>query len=388
MITLVLAWWILWRPRWQPFGPTADTALLTVSPTFAADRLLFAVSDADEVYRSSDGGTSWDLIPGLRSLGDSIVFSANYAADRTIVTATGQWPIALALSRDAGATWTPLPAIAAGESAMIIALYGDPEPTLFVSTYTSNKVAPERRPSLYRWTELGGAWERLRLPATAISPDTIILSPDYAADHTLFLDDWPAYRSTDSGASWTEIAAALSEQVVFSPDYTHDRTIFAVGVESLMRSSDAGATWTSLPVDVWGCNTPLQLAPGYPADPTLLIATSAQYHGEKYAQLHWSHDGGTTWRHERLEEFAHSLFGGPGGCLEELALSPAYPADPTLLLMVDDEVQLSRNAGASWTSYGQDSLFFWKVYLPAYFSAGGRVFGAGSQGVNAIRLPR
>jgi hypothetical protein len=320
-------------------------------------------------------------------VGDSLVFSANYAADRTIVTVTAEWPISFALSRDAGATWAPLPALPASQSPTVITLHGGPEPTLFVTTHLSNQVIANLQPALYRWTA-AGAWERLSLPAPATSPDAIILSPTYAADHTLFLDDWPAYRSTDRGASWTEIAASIDEQIVFSPAYAHDRTLFAVGTDSLARSTDAGATWSKLPVNLWGCNTPLQLAPGYPADPTLLIATSAQDGRDQHAQLHWSHDGGTTWRRQRLEEFPQDFFGGPGECLEEMALSPDYPADPTLLLMVDDELHLSRNAGASWTSYGQDSLFFRKVYLPSYFSADGRVFGAGSGAVYAIRLPR
>lgn len=88
----------------------------------------------------------------------------------------------------------------------------------------------------------------------------VIASPDYAHDRTLFAADLGGvHRSRDGGATWEPVRGGLPAleypgenanlTVVASPDYAHDHTLFAGGWDSsgqglgVWRSTDDGETW-------------------------------------------------------------------------------------------------------------------------------------------------
>jgi hypothetical protein len=88
---------------------------------------------------------------------------------------------------------------------------------------------------------------------------SVVCSPDYAADRTLFaVTDRALYRSRDGGAGWELLRGGLPQLqwagdsgivVAVSPDYAHDRTVFAGGWDAgsrglgVWRSTDGGDSW-------------------------------------------------------------------------------------------------------------------------------------------------
>jgi photosystem II stability/assembly factor-like uncharacterized protein/streptogramin lyase len=154
------------------------------------------------------------------------------------------------------------------------------------------------------------------LPGTAAG--LIALSPNYAADRTLFVgfrgesSYAPArlYRSTDGGQTWTRLRGGLPESeylalaLAVSPGFAEDRTLFAGGHIStaegagVYRSTDGGDTWEPL----WNGLSHLRiediiLSPGYSADGTLLAY--AKYDrivpAESGWSVHRSTDRGASW---------------------------------------------------------------------------------------------
>jgi photosystem II stability/assembly factor-like uncharacterized protein len=91
-----------WRVVELPLDEPA-VQCLAFSPTFARDRLVLAGTEDDGLWRSDDGGTTWDSVPGL-PLGriDALAFSARYAHTHLVAAATAG---GVALSRDGGETW-------------------------------------------------------------------------------------------------------------------------------------------------------------------------------------------------------------------------------------------------------------------------------------------
>ncbi|MBU0495625.1 MAG: hypothetical protein KKA73_23925 [Chloroflexi bacterium] len=121
------------------------------------------------------------------------------------------------------------------------------------------------------------------VPTTSIQ--SIVPSPDYAQDHTLFLGQGDRfYRSPDGGQSWQQLRGLPATDdwwtrgLSISPDFAQDRTLFAYGYraeswgDGVYRSTDSGDTWQPM----WGGLTHLRVydvvpSPDYaqrPADAT------------------------------------------------------------------------------------------------------------------------
>jgi len=80
---------------------------MAISPNYASDETIFVFADGD-LYRSTNGGASWELV--FPHYGYAISVSPNYANDHTVFTGyidTG-WPRSykVAVSQDGGETWT------------------------------------------------------------------------------------------------------------------------------------------------------------------------------------------------------------------------------------------------------------------------------------------
>ena len=125
---------------------------------------------------------------------------------------------------------------------------------------------------------------------SGVSVTALALSPDYAADHTVFagLRGRGVYRTTDSGDTWQ--SAGLSNQVIvalaISPNYAADHTVFAaVGLPTtgymIYRSTEGGANWQAPFVTpyAYGFNTliSLSISPDFAHDHTLYALGAQTY---------------------------------------------------------------------------------------------------------------
>jgi len=113
---------------------------------------------------------------------------------------------------------------------------------------------------LFQSRDEGVSWKFVAgLPVTD-SVTSLAFSPDYANDRTLFVSfgspyasvsSSGVYRSLDDGLTWQPASRGLADisisRVVISPDFATDHTLFASGVKrGLFRSEDGGATWVPL----------------------------------------------------------------------------------------------------------------------------------------------
>jgi photosystem II stability/assembly factor-like uncharacterized protein len=89
-----------------PVGMSLTGHVLSISPQFAQDQTVFAVSDCG-VYKSTDGGASWFEVgdpPGF--LPNKIAVSPGYIHDQTLLT--GDHDKGLFLSQDGADSWQPI----------------------------------------------------------------------------------------------------------------------------------------------------------------------------------------------------------------------------------------------------------------------------------------
>jgi len=176
---------------------------LAVSPDFEEDGLCFAAR-ASGLYRSEDGGRSWqDAYASLElsaALTTSVVVvSPGFETDRSVFAGV---PGGVLRSADAGQSWQ-------------VASFPPPAP--FVSS--------------------------------------LVISPNYARDGTLFvgtLEDG-VFRSGDRGTHWAAWNFGLLDLNVLalgvSPDYGRDETLFAGPERGIFRRRNGGRAWREVDFD-------------------------------------------------------------------------------------------------------------------------------------------
>ena len=244
--------------------PSIDSIVL--SPNFAADHTIF-VTGGGGIFRSSDGGASWQQVHGGLPLGRYYEY---YAPS-----------INLALSPDFATDRTMFAGIFVGDSMG----YG-----------------------VYRSTDGGDTWQPTWSGLNHLRVHKITVSPDFATDHTVVahcryqnLVEWTGgqslFRSTDGGQTWKMIASGTASDGSDLPPIEEilpalDKPVrFRSGGygQTIERTSDGGDTW----------QTVFTLQPGeYP----LGIITSPAFEQDRsvyvlfYTALLRSTDGGQTWQ--------------------------------------------------------------------------------------------
>lgn len=270
-----------WREVALPLDETA-VQCVAVSPAFSRDRLVFAGTERDGLWRSDDGGANWDAVSALPEGGiGAIAFSTRDADAVGIAVATDG---GVALSHDRGETWrltgealAPVLALAvvpdgAGET-LLAALYRDGVARLALA-------------------EAGGQWVPANAGLRATFLTTLIASPTFAEDRTLFVAGPEAgiRVSRDGGRVWAE--AGLDDALVYgmatAPDTRNGHLLFAATDAGVYRSHDNGATWESPPEAAFPVGI---VVAGTAVDPGRIPVVAATLDGRLIA----SNDGGARW---------------------------------------------------------------------------------------------
>lgn len=295
------------------------------------------------LYRSTDGGASWDEMEILRSAEtefDDILIVPDdietiYVSLTSMANQGGdQGEPYLFRSDNGGDSWTPL-MIPSWSSMLGILCYDQTHGALYVS--------PGNR--IYRSVDQGQNWSVIDLPTDFLIVDPADMAVDPRDNQILYVPTRTVgvARTTDEGQNWQRVNEGMLATRVFLlavPDVPGSGTVYANGGAALFRTTDWGQSWTQ--IDGGALDHPFfdDIAVS-PHDPeTVWIITDV-------AHIFESEDGGTNW-----EMMVNARGGGSGfrfGSVYALAPSPTD---------ADTIWALKAGFGIFRTVYNRDGWFF------------------------------
>jgi hypothetical protein len=295
--------------------PTTVTDLTVIS-----NGALLAATGPNGVFRSTDGGVSWQAINNGLSFGDEdwVTSVLGHPSNPAVAYAT-LWTYdvsAVWRTRDSGASWQPLHQVnASGE---ISNLSRDPfaNPTgLWTGTY------PEPAQRL------------------AINP--------FDDDQLLLATYWSIYGSDDGGASWSERVVGAQGTCVTTITAAPDGVLYAAHMDAgLLRSSDQGASWQAVfptEYDEQAMGHVWNIAVANEGGTTYYFATSDPWSTDSSQVLRSTNGSSWTRVHSRNRPAGQWM----GGAMLGLAIDPS---DPARLYVSQDGgvIEVSSNYGSSW----------------------------------------
>jgi photosystem II stability/assembly factor-like uncharacterized protein len=202
-------------------------------------------NDNQGLYRSQDGGDSWELVlqksTGFDS-GTHRMYTHAIAYDlasATTTTKATRWYVAfhndgLYRSDDGGATWGQAPVSSLAGHATVYSVMTHPTDGQTVYVATSN--------GLYRSTARGAGLAAIgNLPSGAVSSIQINLQDPQVIYATVKGNG--LYRSTNGGTTFTLLRSFDAARVFINPGHSEIIYLVATGSPSASMSHDGGATW-------------------------------------------------------------------------------------------------------------------------------------------------
>ncbi|WP_210486811.1 WD40/YVTN/BNR-like repeat-containing protein [Rufibacter aurantiacus] len=380
---------------WRSIGPYRGGRSATVTGVPGKPNLYYFGATGGGVWRTKDGGSSWENISD-KYFGGSIGAVAVSEADPNVIyvgegektvrgnvsSGFGMWK-----SEDAGLTWKH---IGLKDSKHISRVRIHPKnPDLVYAAAMGNIYAPNDMRGVYRSKDGGKNWERVLFVNNEVG--VVDLTIDPVNPRNLYATSWRVQRtpysfssggpgsgiwkSTDGGDTWKEISRASGLPkgtlgiigVTVSP-VNNQRVWALVEAEDggLFRSENGGETWTKVNED----RNLRQRAWYY----TRLTADPQNEDGVYVMNVSYHHstDGGRTFK-------SHNA---PHGDHHDLWIAPE---DPKRMIIADDGgAQVSFDGGVNWsTPDNQPTGQFYRVVTDNAFPY--RIYGA-QQDNSAVRI--
>jgi photosystem II stability/assembly factor-like uncharacterized protein len=278
-------------PAWVSLGPFGGNVLAVATSPAVSGLVLAAVDSSgggSPLYRSTDGGESWQPVTGL---GFIFVSDVEFAADGTAYLATSSH---LQTSVDGGLNWSPITnpfngsvievAFEPATGALWLGLGGA---TFGATTF------------VIRSPDGGDTWADRTPPLpTPLDCTALALEPGSPATVYAGFSGFPGggalWVSPDQGVTWFDRTAGLPAVPIHRIVYDGARAVVAGGAQfgsqtfGLYASDDDGMSWTPLHDGTWPSLYTFGLDID-PNDPSVLLVATAT------AGIFRSVDGGAEW---------------------------------------------------------------------------------------------
>ena len=317
-LTLVLLFaWLLGshavsaQVPWSSTGPEGgQSTALVVDPSRPS--VLYAGTSEQSLFKSTDGGVSWERSDtGLVDAYSIRALAVAPSDSEVVLAATSN---GIQRSTDAGFTWS--------------AVTGGPSGVAYDVGFESDRTVYAGSDGIYRSTDFGASWIRVEnsQQILSIAVDRSGSGAVYAVD-----DEVGVLKSTD-GMSWTSANHGLEGSAYAVAIDPENPSILFVTTRTagVFRSTDGGANWAPL-----AGNTDSAWVVVSPADPDVLLGGSF---GSIPSRLKKSIDGGETW--SLVSGFPEDAF------LGSVALDPSNPE--VMYLGTSRGVWRSRDGGVGW----------------------------------------
>jgi photosystem II stability/assembly factor-like uncharacterized protein len=285
-VVLVMVWSSFAWADWESLGPEGGEVRHVIQSTLDANTLFgFSDSYSTKVVKSTDGGSTWSPVGTFNNQeycavmasngtiyaggghafmvstnggvtwtvnGTSNVYWYGVAVDPTTPTtvyATGYkyngsaWQLSFMKSTNSGSTWTYTYVGPVNSYGQAIAVSQTNPNVIFVSGYSSGTSTV---PVAYRSTDGGASWTDVTPAGTSSEYYSYSVAVSPTDQNLVILGTYyNIYRSTDCGTTWTKVTANqyYNYSIAFSqvdPNY-----VFAGGYNYVYRSTNAGLTWTT-----------------------------------------------------------------------------------------------------------------------------------------------
>jgi photosystem II stability/assembly factor-like uncharacterized protein len=225
-------------------------------------------STSERAYRSSDGGVTWEPMPGL----EGRVHAFASGSDGKVYAALAE---SVARSTDGGRTWDLCAAGLCPDDKVLDLVVSPADPDLLYAAAWDG---------LYVSTDSGRRWER-RSNNLGYA-DVNVLAWDGACN-LLAGTRSGVYRRAGGQALWKPIPGSTGQPVLTFTDAGNGRDYYAGLSGGLTRSTDGGRTWSEVPSELSE-----QGFAGVVVDP---VDADHLYAWVAFGRVHESTDGGRTW---------------------------------------------------------------------------------------------
>ncbi len=267
---------------------------VAISPDFAADSIAI-VGMGGGIRRSTNGGRDWSVITFNHIVEKEfgyelsptygVTFSPDFARDHTVFATCNRGEVFRSI--DGGATWETLPRVAKRLKRVALS-----------PGFRSNRTLYAGGAGIYRSTD-GGDYFEGPITERSLWRSGLFLPPDFDEKGEMFaiFTVNGLMRSTDRGVSWTPCnpgpnGGYFTSWLALSPDFTRTGTMVAATLGGgIYRTDDRGVSWHRItPPDspIRGVFS-LDLSPEFPTDSTIAVGTYQGFWISRNAGASWEH---------------------------------------------------------------------------------------------------
>ncbi len=316
--------------------PTEAVQAIAFSPTFPDDGTIFVGTEDAGIFRSTNRGMRWQPVnDGLTDAEggevppvNALWVSPDFGHDNTLFAGTAGSGVFR--STDGGKTWQPH----GGAGEAVMALLGQRDGTLLAGCHQTGimRIAAD------------GTTTPASQGLAARSMSALALSPNFERDGVLYtagIEDG-VLRSADRGATWQSVGALPTDQVLslaVVPRTLPEHVLLAATDSGLYRSTDSGAHWER--AEFPAGDEDEALIGGLDKDAVRMVTCAGGQAQEESVcaavvgqQLMLSMDSGASWSAIKPPTNEEMLIG--------VALSPQYRRDRTVLVGTYSQVGAAR----------------------------------------------